>query len=94
MDIKNEAKHTPTPWYASDILDNDCFGIVTADNEIIIGTSGNIRREADVRFIVRAVNSHEELLATLKQEHSKVIHTKEFPPTCGTCQTIAKAKGK
>jgi hypothetical protein len=62
-------KHTPTPWHGSDILDDDRYGIVDSNNNIIIGTSGSVRRKQDIKFIVRAVNSHEELLTAAKQAY-------------------------
>lgn len=63
----NEVKHTPTPWKASlrfqNNLPND---YVITDGKwggIAIASSDN---EANAAFIVRAVNSHEELLTALK----------------------------
>ena len=32
-------------WYASDILDNDKFGIVTEDNGIVVGWGSNLSHE-------------------------------------------------
>jgi len=59
------SKHTPLPWK----VEGDPFdGLITTgitDDEIIVRTGG--RSANDTRFIVRAVNAHEELLAACRE---------------------------
>jgi hypothetical protein len=61
-------QHTPTPWREAGIKPKD-EGPLTAlvgdinEESVHIGT---IRSKEDAAFIVRAVNSHEELLGALK----------------------------
>lgn len=66
-------KHSPIPWHiglkpgpyvygSSGEEIADCRGIVLEDEDI--GTPEN---KANAAFIVKAVNCHEELLATLKE---------------------------
>lgn len=60
-------KHTQTPWKVTQ--DN---GIVAADGQSVACVSSHIRRDWDVKkanaaHIVRCVNSHDDLLAALKE---------------------------
>jgi hypothetical protein len=65
-----ETQHTPTPWKVDGCaVTSDVFNICTLDttakdmNENQIGMG---ELSANAAFIVRAVNTHEELLETLK----------------------------
>lgn len=51
---------TPTPWHVE--YDGPSLPIITTDREIIAHAKGD-NAEANARFIVRAVNSHAQLLA-------------------------------
>ncbi len=95
--------HTPTPWkYVEDkSLGDREFG----KGETMDGKNtpfSSIKRE-DAAFIVRAVNSHEELLFALKQllemVEDRPRHKYEVPGTVGDREklahkAIAKAEGE
>jgi hypothetical protein len=55
-------KHTPTPWNGS----NDIWSINSTQRVAQAFGLDVIERKANADFIVRAVNSHEELLAACK----------------------------
>jgi hypothetical protein len=68
----SDTKHTPTPWgesnYPGDIVDSDGELLATAysmDDGICAG--------ANAAFIVRAVNSHEQLVAALNKIHNWLV---------------------
>lgn len=66
-------QHTPTPWViesqarvsAHSIVDVDCIPI--AEVRIVGRSEGGRGTAADVEFIVRACNAHDELVAALAQ---------------------------
>lgn len=64
------AKHTPTPWTLSDKRPCEIYGHEDGDRVMLVEAfSGSIdpkEAKANVAFIVRAVNAHDELLATLE----------------------------
>ncbi len=85
------AAHTPTPWTI------DARGSVTSEdkqNVIMIQPSFALDFN-DAAFIVRAVNSHEEMLSVLK-EIKKIIHLQDFYSEFLSVvdKAIAKAEGK
>ena len=61
--MANESKRTPGPWKSSN-------GIIYGDGMIVATTSlapDSISADRNAAFIVRAVNSHADLLAALKE---------------------------
>jgi protein-disulfide isomerase-like protein with CxxC motif len=100
--MDNKTKHTPTPWIAKELHANYTGSV------LLFNTFGGLRRvdvtkdgsflNADAELIVRAVNSHEELLDIVKRinyafyvegntKAMKVVMTE-------TKAIIAKAEGK
>lgn len=78
---------TPTPW-------GHMANVITGNEaREVIGTltdTGAHDSVANAAFIVRAVNSHEELL-----EYIKFIHKGNHDTIdCASCRLIAKAEGK
>lgn len=73
-----DAKHTPTPWHAGH--DEDGHLVFNSDlSAVVAGTDtdeGNYETEhANAEFIVRAVNSHADLLAACElviRQHDEV----------------------
>ena len=61
------SEHTPTPW-KYDILDDDNFGISAGWTDIatVYNRDDSPTDKANAEFIVRACNSHGDLLAALK----------------------------
>lgn len=61
--MKTSAKHTPTPWEVKGNLNKieNAKGLTVCDLR-----SNTVDADADAEFIVRAVNSHEELLAVVR----------------------------
>lgn len=72
---KQQIEHTPTPWHSVatetrfEIVDNEGFPILRING-------GMIPTKIDAGFIVRAVNSHEALVAALDGlfEHCTMVH--------------------
>lgn len=63
-------KHTPTPWHApgmGEIHDSDHNLIAHIAFSTGEHDDDQVGTEADAKFIVRAVNSHEILIAALKR---------------------------
>jgi hypothetical protein len=66
-------KHTPTPWETADAygpIEGGQSIKAVCDNYLICSTTGYYGRDgaiANAAFIVRAVNSHEQLVAALKR---------------------------
>lgn len=70
----SETKHTPGPWVTDERHNYPCDIYANSENgeELIaiacdLDDGGAMTDEANARFIVRACNSHEELLAALKR---------------------------
>lgn len=66
--MRNKIVHTPTPWEIGDVTDgaeeyNECANVRGIQ---IRGERKAVACIDDANFIVRAVNSHEELLDALK----------------------------
>lgn len=57
------ANHTPTPWVYSTATDGTCSIWCDHDVKVI----GRAATETNAAFIVRAVNSHDELVAALRK---------------------------
>lgn len=95
----NETKHTPTPWFVSQYLDDGRWGIVKGDGEIVIGLAERLT-EANARFIVTAVNAHDDLVAAVKamEEHLSALCVMARDNTlykwnsAGTVKTIHEAR--
>ena len=99
--IKMATKHTKTPW----VLAEDGYHIYSPNRgrkyNIIgeIGHGGGVQisliDKANAEFIVRAVNSHDDLLTTI-QECLAFIENNGPLPSCAkrAARVIAKAKGK
>lgn len=93
--------HTPTPWALNEPIKTE---IVSGYGSTDIGVAQNLR-EADAAFIVRAVNSHEELVKALKDvlfvlkgqaEHGNFLDSSERDISLEGVveQAIAKAEGE
>lgn len=98
-------KHTPTPWhYAPDLSNHGTQLIYGLDNYLVVDAGRINKRNLEetrlnAEFIVRAVNSHEELLRCLKEVHTEEIENEHFgddlkKTPCTYCMAIAKAEGK
>lgn len=93
--LKTETKqtHTPTPWKVNGRW-------IETDREEGIAKVGEWVSPlslANATFIVRAVNSHEELLEALRREHEKVVDEltgSQHGSLCLVCALIAKAEGQ
>lgn len=61
-------EHTPTPWIATETGMDECEETFEISSMKTDGMTGGYRwfNRADAAFLVRAVNSHEELLNCLK----------------------------
>lgn len=99
METKLKLQHTPTPWKALD-FDEDTTIIYDKDMRVVIPKLAN---KENATFIVRAVNSHEELLAATKRALDGVQRDIAANPTAKTDRpeieamlryAIAKAEGK
>lgn len=104
-----EPKHTPTPWNVEKITGNKETIFWLQANGSNIFTSANSATiyagedEANAAFIVRAVNSHDEMIASLKDILSRFKsciadgngELSGDAPAIKTAETlIAKAEGK
>ena len=99
--------HTPTPWELSEkenfmgsweILDGDNSDNTIAMTSYRLGTTDEEKQKANAEFIVRACNSHDELVKALKEIASYSPHCCEDCPCDYLRQVaeeaIAKAEGK
>jgi hypothetical protein len=59
--------HSPTPWTAYEYGSPVGTGYIRGPNDERVFSNGNGMTIADVRFLVRAVNSHDALVAALDQ---------------------------
>ena len=85
--IMQEAKHTPTPWELGTNGDNCARNhAICGGNSVIAkvygkgypaGKGWSAESEADARFIVTAVNAHEEMLAALQRVTKWLIRCAE-----------------
>lgn len=67
-------KHTPTPWNTPAVTINDASKKIIA----ICTDRSNEENKANAAFIVRAVNSHDELLSALQQIGYKALTLPEI----------------
>lgn len=94
-------KHTPTPWIAEGrAIDSETFEIATLtrnamDMDENIITAGEL--EANAAFIVRACNTHGELLEVVKEAaryFDRYLSTNRVHPLRNKLvEAIAKAEG-
>jgi len=119
MKTKTEGKHSPGPWKArpSKFGKNPALtnppGIVDGQNDYVaVLGGGNVHfsnAEANAEFIVRACNTHDDLLEALKEARDALVceSTNVYGDTCGitfTCgpcrvrnrldMVIAEAEGR
>jgi len=97
-----EKKHAPLPYRYSDSLEE--FGIVWAGNQALFDASSNNldsdTQRANAEFIVRACNSHYELLELVKDYKSLLfsdyVGSRDYSGgQLGKCEAaISKAEGK
>lgn len=75
---ESKAGHTPTPWYNTNdvLMGKEIIGADALDGRYIADLEPSQRGDAE--FIVRAVNSHEELLNFVKF----LLHDNHIPSTC------------
>lgn len=101
------AKHTPTPWQAEGYRVIKQMREEPYEADLIIASTGNSTTEAieNAAFIVRACNSHQELLLACKKAESTLIEIKEFLSVLGASyltdgalqflsSSISKAEGR
>ncbi len=92
-------EHDPLPWRIED------RGVIAANNQYVCsnGRDGNVeefvtRGQSNMRFIVRACNCHDELLAGCKLALEEYLYD-DCHDDCGRCTpcriraAILKAKG-
>lgn len=97
-------KHTPTPWKTDGneiwqekpIIENKHFHICK-----VHGVCQTQVNKANASFIVRACNSHDELVEALKRTHKALIHhiqpmnrNEDYLASLQAEKAIAKAKAK
>lgn len=101
-------KHTPTPWKIENQKGKNLGGMIMQQPPYIVSQKGNAvcsmgggsvfyeNAEANAAFIIRAVNSHGELLAALKTARSIILHDIDETEAdcCQIDNAIAKAEGK
>ncbi len=93
--MKNKSEHTPTPWEVSDMRNDHTKGelIISGGLMKIASFPSNKEGERNAAFIVRAVNSHDLLLALVRAwrnsgDPSVEIYEKKID------EAIAQAEGK
>jgi hypothetical protein len=98
------SEHTPLPWTWGKF--DDEIHIVPLRGEVIAkvcfrnSTVGKLPAEANARFIVRAVNAHDDLLAACRQAEillQKIVLDADTPEEvfkCGSALVAAIAKAE
>lgn len=102
-----EQKHTPLPWHWAKArtmqhlhdTKNSCFAQISMPIWATVSHGENDMREqykADAEFIVRACNSHYELLEALKHlaRYEAFSDSSWYPAIKAAQEAIAKAEGK
>jgi len=92
-DMTNAVSHTPTPWKVTTTNEVWMSSVCGSDgDEIAQCFKFKNESEANAAFIVRAVNSHEELLEAAKSLIKYGVVGDEYKEQVR--QAIAKAEGK
>lgn len=94
--------HTPTPWNGDQFTMPETIRIASIDGKSIAGLAQSVKNKANAEFIVRAVNSHEELLEAsqglLNALQARLMRTgcngPEESAIKALKQAIAKAEGR
>ncbi len=100
--MENQTQHTPTPWHTEQASDGHFMIHETEGKSGVHEISlAHVKEERNAAFIVRAVNAHEELLATCQALISELRWTSkngQFPGMdkviAEADKAIAKAEGK
>lgn len=84
---KEETKHTPLPW-------GDCgLSVVDRNGETIAVAPADKNADANIRFIIRAVNSHDELVEALKDMVLEFdLREHRDGCICSCCSAIRQAR--
>jgi hypothetical protein len=71
------SKHTPTPWFAYQSLSENTWTVQYSGGWIarVLDVEPHRHGQANAEFIVRACNSHEDLLEALKLAHDHLAVT-------------------
>jgi hypothetical protein len=96
------SKHTALPWeYRRDEEEDRHYiatGVFCIVHDVhgtrITNNRGQEEREANARFIVRAVNSHDELLAALKELRCWIGQGKSAVTAGAKCECLSDALEK
>ena len=84
-------EHTPTPWKTLGKSSNEIESTKRGNDELIVARTFGPDNEANARFIVQAVNSHDELLKGLN-DNIQTLRTLPLHPQGSTAEiSIAKA---
>lgn len=79
------SKHTPTLWHA-EIIDGEPIAITAMDGgrkiriATMAGASSNPEIVADAKFLIRAVNAHDDLFASLNKLHALMDFQHDWKP--------------
>ena len=88
------AQHTPTPWR----LSSEIHGHLILESEGDVFTGPLETNRVDVAFIVRAVNSHSSLVASLREMVNSCETVKVDSPLYFACRraldALDKAEGR
>lgn len=61
---KKDIKHTPTPWKVDDyVMSGEKYRVFSPADPVAVAS---VAGKANAEFIVRAVNSHDELVEAIK----------------------------
>lgn len=93
--MENEVRHTPTPWKFTPIESWGNMAVLSisdADGKEVVHNTTSVKT---AELIVRAVNSHEELISALKQALEYVKEQGQKPYFIRHAESIiAKATGE
>lgn len=92
--VSSEPRHTPTPW----VLEGNSINGKDFEGCIAMASGKSAHQNLiNAAYIVRAVNSHEELLRAAKAMHDEFLsHSRGSVAheDCWWCAAIARAEGK
>jgi hypothetical protein len=92
-ELLNKSEHTPTPWHIEQARDGHFMIHETEGKSGVHEISlAHVKEERNAAFIVRAVNAHEELLATLRT--AKGLMNVQGMDLGFINEAIAKAEGQ